>query len=82
MFMPDVIRWNTTASGRPSYEDGGDGGEADREGHRHAQQQAEHEDDAQDGQCHDGSTSSPRSSAMMCSSENRTISAPAITSGR
>ena len=37
---------------------------------------------AQDGQFHAGSTSSPRSSAMMCSIENSTISAPAITSGR
>ena len=63
-------------------EDGGDGGEADREGDGYAQHQAEREDDAEDGQCHDGITSSPRHSATMCSRENRAIRMPAITSGR
>ena len=57
-------------------EDGAQGGEADGEGDRDAQDQEAEEGDGQDGQCHDGSTSSPRSSAMMCSIENRTMSTP------
>ena len=39
------------------------------------------ERDGEDGQCHDGSTSSPRSSARMCSIENRTIRMPDRASG-
>ncbi len=62
-------------------EDGAYRREPDRESDRNAEQQEEDEADREDGQCHDGTTSSPERSATMCSIEKRTISAPEITSG-
>jgi hypothetical protein len=62
-------------------QDGGHRGQADGEGHRHAQQQQDDEARRHDGQFHAGTTSWPRSSATMCSKENSTISAPAIITG-
>ncbi len=56
-------------------------GEPDRERDRDAQHQEREEQDGEDGQCHDGTTSSPLNSAMICSTENSTISTPAIATG-
>ena len=63
-------------------QDGGDRGQADRERNRHAQQQQDGESDGEYGQFHAGTTSSLRSSAITCSSENITIRTPATTSAR
>ncbi len=37
--MPPTIFWNTTADGQAGGKDGGDRGQADGEGHRHADQE-------------------------------------------
>src|SRR5258706_2076856 len=66
---------------QPFPQDGAHRREPDRKGDRHSEQEEEDEADREDGQCHDGTTSSPRSSAMMCSIEKSTMSAPEITSG-
>jgi len=67
--------------GQAGGHDGGHRGQPDRERDRHAQQQQQREAHAEDGQFHEGVTSVPRSSAMMCSIENSTISTPAMTTG-
>ena len=66
---------------QPFVEDGAERRQADRERDRHAEDQEAEERDGENRQCHDGSTSSPRESAMMCSIENKTISTPESTSG-
>ena len=63
-------------------ENSGNRRQADRERHRYAEQQQDGEGDRQDGQFHAGTTSSSRSNAITCSSENITMSTPATTSAR
>src|SRR5262249_43331957 len=66
---------------QPFPENGGYRGEADRARDRHAEEQPHGERSAEEGQRHAGTTPSPRMSAITCSIENSTISAPEITSG-
>src|SRR5262249_31909326 len=66
---------------QPLPEDGAHRREPDRERDRHPEQQQHGERNAEDRQCHAGLTSSPRQSAMTCSTENSRISAPETTSG-
>ena len=56
-------------------------GKADGKGHRHAEDQQGEKHHAQDGQCHEGTTSVPLTSAIMCSIEKRQIRAPATRMG-
>ena len=79
--IPDDHAAEDDGDRQPLVEDRDDRGQADRERDRHAQHQEREEQDGEDGQCHDGITSSPLTSAMMCSIENSTISAPAIATG-
>src|SRR4051812_40424864 len=61
--------------------DGAQRREADRKRNGHAEDQEAEEGNAEYDQFHDGTTSSPRQSAMMCSIENETIRTPEVTSG-
>ena len=80
-FIPDIICWKSIATGSALVQDGADGGEPDREGDRHPEEQEGQEDDAEDRQCHARSTSVRRTRAIACSTEKRTMSTPEITSG-
>lgn len=62
-------------------EDGANRREADREGDRDAEDQEAEESGAEDDQFHEGTTSSPRRRAMMCSIEKETMRTPEAISG-
>ena len=64
-----------------SHQDGGHRRQPDGKSHRHAQQEQHREAHGQHGQFHAVSTVVPRHTAIRCSTENSTISTPAIITG-